>query len=268
LTILPMDFGSNGFYVVVRTAGTPTVSVTLGTNENGRLIYHRITGFTGTPAIDSGMTANYSGSATTTVSIASPNTADNNEAVLLSWKTGSSLIATPTGWTAGSGFSYYLTASSSGTSTAFNGTLSASNFYDAGVFGIYDGAPSWVPPADVARGIFPGSHTFTSGASITPNCQYDVNTETASATGTFTINLPTGCEPVNGQKLLLQIISPSGGTLTYSANSGYLVPSTVNSGVWPATSGAASDEDDFHLVYSGVAATPGWVLETYNQKIP
>lgn len=99
------------------------------------------------------------------------------------------------------------------------------------------------------------SSTFTAVPSTTKT------TPTANTSGQFTVNAPTGCTPHSGQKLLLIVQGASGGTATYSA-SAYLTGSTT--GAWPATSGAASKDDHFVLIYDGYLATPGWVLEAYN----
>ncbi len=89
---------------------------------------------------------------------------------------------------------------------------------------------------------------------------------TTNTSGLFTVNLPAGCTPTNGQSLTLQIISAAGGTLQYAPNSGYL--SSITVGTWPADSGAASEEDDMKLIYIANAPTPGWLLSAYIQGIP
>ena len=83
----------------------------------------------------------------------------------------------------------------------------------------------------------------------------------ANTSGQFTVNLPVGCTPYTGQKLLLIIQSASGGTLTYLPGS-YLTGATA--GAWPSASVAASKDDHFALVYDGYLATPGWTLAAYN----
>ncbi len=83
-----------------------------------------------------------------------------------------------------------------------------------------------------------------------------------NTSGQFTINLPTGCTPYTGQRLIMIVQSASGGTLTYSVNAGYLTGATT--GAWPSASNAASKDDHFILIYDGYLATPGWTLDGYN----
>jgi hypothetical protein len=106
----------------------------------------------------------------------------------------------------------------------------------------------------------PATDALASATSETPDCSFQRITETASATGTFTINAPTDCTPQAGQRLLLEIISPSGGTITYSWNAAYVASATV---ALPTTSNAASKEDDFIFYWS--AAKSAWKIEATNQ---
>ena len=84
----------------------------------------------------------------------------------------------------------------------------------------------------------------------------------SNTSGAFTVNLPNGCAPKSGQKLILFVQSASGGTLLYVPNAGYITGSTT--GPWPTNSGAASKDDHFVLIYDGYLATPGWTLDGYN----
>lgn len=126
-------------WIKCNAAGTPTLSCTLGTNENTKLVYARITGWTGTPTVDSSMSSNFVEASSATVAITPPNTAFNSELVLLLWKAAQNLNSTPTGWTSQQSQELFsIIAPTSGTSTAFNGTLAAASIQDAQVIGIYD----------------------------------------------------------------------------------------------------------------------------------
>lgn len=105
-----------------------------------------------------------------------------------------------------------------------------------------------------------GVNAATSATSVTPNCTFDVVTVTASATGTFTVNSPGTCTPVNGQRLRIEVLSPAGGTVTYSFNAAFKASATL---ALPATSNAASKEDDFEFEFS--SRLSGWKLMAYNQ---
>lgn len=105
-----------------------------------------------------------------------------------------------------------------------------------------------------------GVNAATSATSVTPNCTFDVVTVTASATGTFTINAPGTCTPVNGQRLRLEVLSPSGGAVTYSFNAAYKASASL---ALPTTSNAASKEDDFEFEYS--SRLTGWKFMAVNQ---
>lgn len=100
----------------------------------------------------------------------------------------------------------------------------------------------------------------TSATSVTPNCEYAFVKVTASATGTFTVNAPNTCTPVDGQKLELKVISPAGGTVTYAWNATYLASATL---ALPTTSNASSKEDYFSFQYD--ADKSGWVFLAANQ---
>lgn len=100
----------------------------------------------------------------------------------------------------------------------------------------------------------------TSATSVTPNCAYNIVKVTASTTGTFTVNAPATCTPVGGQKLLLKITSPSGGTLTYAWNATYHASSSLP---LPTASLAASTMDYFQFVYD--ADNSKWDFLAYNQ---
>jgi hypothetical protein len=110
------------------------------------------------------------------------------------------------------------------------------------------------------KGIAVAVATASSSTSVTPNCTNAFTKVTASATGTFTINAPGTCTPFDGQKLELKIISPSGGTITYSWNAAYLASATL---ALPTTSNAASKEDYFEFQYD--ADKSGWVFLADNQ---
>jgi hypothetical protein len=105
-----------------------------------------------------------------------------------------------------------------------------------------------------------GVNAATSATSVTPNCTYDVVTVTASTTGTFTVNAPGTCTPANGQRLRVEVLSPAGGTVTYSFNSAFKASASL---ALPTTSNAASKEDDFEFEYS--SRLTGWKLMAYNQ---
>ena len=106
----------------------------------------------------------------------------------------------------------------------------------------------------------PTVSTATSATSVTPNCTYPIVKVTASATGTFTVNAPGTCTPVDGQQLILKVISPSGGTVTYSWNATYVASATL---ALPTTSNAASKEDYFSFRYD--ADKSNWVFLADNQ---
>lgn len=74
--------------------------------------------------------------------------------------------------------------------------------------------------AECTTPIYTGSISQASGTSITPSCTVETNytVNTASA-GTYTVNAPTGCVPVEGQKLMIRIKSTN--VQTYSWNSAY-----------------------------------------------
>lgn len=82
----------------------------------------------------------------------------------------------------------------------------------------------------------------------------------SNTSGLFTLNAPTGCTPVNGQKIQVNVTSPSGGTLTYAFNTIYLASSSL---AFPAASTAASTEDDFLFQYSTTLSK--WKFMTVNQ---
>ncbi len=76
-------------------------------------------------------------------------------------------------------------------------------------------------------GLFVGSYNIGgSGTSATPNCLYENNygTETASA-GTFTVNAPASCTAAEGQKLLLHLKFTN--VQTYSWNAAYVGGTTA-----------------------------------------
>lgn len=101
---------------------------------------------------------------------------------------------------------------------------------------------------------------LASGTSMTPDCSFWAIKETASATGTFTINAPTDCAPQPEQKMLLEITSPAGGTITYSWNAAFVASATT---ALPTTSNAASKEDDFIFYWS--ASKSAWKFQAANQ---
>lgn len=102
--------------------------------------------------------------------------------------------------------------------------------------------------------------TASTATSVTPNCSYRQVDVTASATGTFTLNAPTGCTPTDGQILEVDVLSPAGGTVTYSFNAAFAASATVTA---PTTSNAASKEDDF--VFHWSARLSKWKFMAVNQ---
>lgn len=82
----------------------------------------------------------------------------------------------------------------------------------------------------------------------------------ANTSGQFTFNAPTGCTPVEGQKIQVNVTSASGGTLTYTENATYLASSSL---AFPSASTAASTQDDFLFQYS--TALSKWKFMTMNQ---
>jgi hypothetical protein len=190
--------------------------------------------------------------------------------------TSSTALTSPTTMTAGqcqestttAGLGQWVTCSGGGTVTTtgspasselteFSGSTSITNGNLSG-----DVTTSGTLAATVVaiKGIAVAVATATSATSVTPNCTNAFTKVTASATGTFTINAPGTCTPFDGQKLELKIISPSGGTVTYSWNAAYLASATL---ALPTTSNAASKEDYFSFQYD--ADKSGWVFLADNQ---
>lgn len=117
----------------------------------------------------------------------------------------------------------------------------------------------WLVSA-IANGGTPSVLSLTSSTSMTPDCSFAIATETASTSGTFTINAPTDCTPQDGQKLQINILSASGGAAAYSWNATYIASATL---AIPTTANAASKEDRFIFQWSATASA--WVLLAYNQ---
>jgi fibronectin-binding autotransporter adhesin len=185
--------------------------------------------------------------------------------------TSSTALTSPTTTTAGqcqestttAGLGQWVTCSGGGTVTTtgspasgelteFSGSTSITNGNLSG-----DVTTSGTLAATVVaiKGIAVAVATASSSTSVTPNCTNAFTKVTASATGTFTINAPGTCTPFDGQKLELKIISPSGGTITYSWNAAYIASATL---ALPTTSNAASKEDYFAFQYD--ADKSGWVF--------
>jgi hypothetical protein len=190
--------------------------------------------------------------------------------------TSSTALTSPTTTTAGqcqestttAGLGQWVTCSGGGTVTTtgspasgelaeFSGSTSITNGNLSG-----DVTTSGTLAATVVaiKGIAVAVATASSSTSVTPNCTNAFTKVTASATGTFTINAPGTCTPFDGQKLELKIISPSGGTITYSWNAAYIASATL---ALPTTSNAASKEDYFAFQYD--ADKSGWVFLADNQ---
>jgi hypothetical protein len=148
---------------------------------------------------------------------------------------------------------------STGTTMACPGTLLTA-LVPAFTGDVTNTAGSLATTVNAIKGIAVAVATASSSTSVTPNCTNAFTKVTASATGTFTINAPGTCTPFDGQKLELKIISPSGGTITYSWNSAYLASATL---ALPTTSNAASKEDYFEFQYD--ADKSGWVFLADNQ---
>jgi hypothetical protein len=123
----------------------------------------------------------------------------------------------------------------------------------------FGGVVNALPFANGGTGTI-GVNSVSTATSVTPNCTYGLVKITASATGTFTLNAPGTCTPVDGQKLTLKVTSPSGGTITYSWNAAYLASATL---ALPTTSNAASKEDYFGFQYDSDKS--GWVYLASNQ---
>lgn len=102
--------------------------------------------------------------------------------------------------------------------------------------------------------------TASSATSVTPNCSYRLVDVTASTSGAFTVNAPTGCTPIDGQILEVDILSAAGGTATYTFNAAFVASATV---ALPTTSNAASKEDDF--VFHWSARLSKWKMMAVNQ---
>lgn len=126
-------------------------------------------------------------------------------------------------------------------------------------FTYVSGISRWLVSA-VANGGTPPMQPLASTTSATPDCSFTRVKETASTTGTFTINAPTDCTPQAGQELTLKFTSPSGGTVTYSWNAAYLASASL---ALPTTSNAASKEDYFTFRYDSDKS--GWVFLADNQ---
>jgi hypothetical protein len=190
--------------------------------------------------------------------------------------TSSTALTSPTTTTAGqcqestttAGLGQWVTCSGGGTVTTtgspasgelteFSGSTSITNGNLSG-----DVTTSGTLAATVVaiKGIAVAVATASSSTSVTPNCTNAFTKVTASATGTFTINAPGTCTPFDGQKLELKIISPSGGTITYSWNATYIASATL---ALPTTSNAASKEDYFEFQYD--TDKSGWVFLADNQ---
>lgn len=138
------------FYKVANAVGTPTVSAVLGTSQNGKIHYARVTGFSGTPTLDIAISQNFSvDTAATTVAMNPGSTASNNEALLLLFKSATTLTAEPASWVNITGSSnngaHSMVAATSGTSGAFNGTLTTAGKQNGAFFGISDAAAPYLP---------------------------------------------------------------------------------------------------------------------------
>jgi hypothetical protein len=87
------------------------------------------------------------------------------------------------------------------------------------------------------------------GTSATPNCSYSLNYSTATAaSGTFTINAPTGCTPTEGKKLTLHFKFTN--SQTYSWNAAF----TGGTVALPTTSTGSSKGDWLAFLYDSVNA--------------
>jgi len=126
------------WWVVVNTAGTPTITVT-GTGGYFQVSCSGFSGFLGTPTSDTAIQANYSGSSTTSISISTITSNYNNELMIVTPANNITYIPTaPTGWGTGYAALYCSIQSTAGTNAPFNGTFAASCTWDAIVAGIYD----------------------------------------------------------------------------------------------------------------------------------
>lgn len=82
-----------------------------------------------------------------------------------------------------------------------------------------------------------------------------------NTSGLFTFNTPTGCTPVDGQKIQVNVTMAAGGPASYIVNSASYLSST--SLPFPTTSSAASLQDDFLFQYS--TRLSAWKFMTMNQ---
>lgn len=226
-------------WIRCNAAGTPTVSVALGTSVIGKIYYVRISGFTGTATADAGMSSNFVAASSTTVAMSPPNTAFNNEAAILFWKASQNLSATPSGWTAQTAQEIYsLIAATSGTSTAFNGTLTAAGTQDASVVGIYDATGPSVTSvnggsamAEGATGVAVVGTGFASGMTsniLQPGGVSVAQTTTFNSATSASINLVV--EPGTGSQLAF---TDATYTTTYTVTAGGQTSTAVSVTVQP-----------------------------------
>jgi hypothetical protein len=176
---------AQGWWWVKTTAtATPTVSITNPSADNLVVTVCEITGFTGTPTIDTGLEAAFSGS-TATVS-ASPLTTGHATEMMLFGLTAivshTNWSSAPAGWTdqVGPDAQTILTAyeATSGTTNNVSGTLvTAQNWYGLSV-GIYDatggGSCTHAGITSAGASAIPngtsGSYWGKTGGFVTPNC--------------------------------------------------------------------------------------------------
>lgn len=98
------------------------------------------------------------------------------------------------------------------------------------------------------------SATFTSVPSTT------ATTPSANTSGLFSINAPTDCTPQPHQRLQIDVLSPSGGAVSYAWNSAYHASSTLP---LPTASEGASDKDK--IVFEWDSLLSKWDYLASNQ---
>jgi hypothetical protein len=171
----------NWYWKVADATGTPTISISTTGGTPNKITAVVISGFVGTPTIDSAARSTFSATtaATTLVCSPIPATTATNEIYLMG-------AAVPAGsywnsssnpsWTAFEQFDSYAIGTSSGTNFSTTITWGATSVSDALVVGIYDAASSCTNSGYTSTGTIAtpngttGSYVGKIGTFVDPNC--------------------------------------------------------------------------------------------------